>query len=85
MAINKAMADIKAGNTGPIPRQLQNVHAETTGLETGQNYIYPHDFKNHYVKQQYLPDAIADRKYYEYGENKTEQAAKNYWDLIKGQ
>ena len=85
MAINKAMADIKAGNTGPIPRQLQNVHAETTGLETGQNYIYPHDFKNHYVKQQYLPDPIADRKYYEYGENKTEQAAKNYWDLIKGQ
>ena len=44
-----AMADIKAGNSGDIPRQLQNVHAETTGLETGQNYKYPHDFENHYA------------------------------------
>lgn len=84
MAINKAMSDIKSGNTGPIPRQLQNVHAETTGMETGQNYLYPHDFDNHYVKQQYLPNAISGKKYYEYGENKTEQAAKKYWDLIKG-
>ena len=85
IAINRAMSDIKAGETGPIPRQLQNVHAETTGLETGQNYLYPHDFKNHYVRQQYLPDALVGRKYYEYGENKTEQAAKKYWDLIKEQ
>lgn len=79
------MSDIKAGKSGEIPRQLQNVHAETTGLETGQNYLYPHSFKNHYVKQQYLPDAIKDVKYYEYGENKTEQAAKLYWEKIKGE
>ncbi len=85
MAINKAMEDIKAGNSGSVPRQLQNVHAETTGLETGQNYLYPHDYKNHYVKQQYLPDALVGRRYYEYGENKTEQAAKKYWDLVKEQ
>lgn len=84
-AISRAMSDIKAGKSGEIPRQLQNVHAETTGLETGQNYLYPHSFKNHYVKQQYLPDAIKDVKYYEYGENKTEQAAKLYWEKIKGE
>ena len=83
MAIETAMADIKKGVTGDIPRQLQNVHAETTGQETGQNYLYPHSYPNHYVKQQYLPDAIKDVKYYEYGENKTEQAAKRYWDEIK--
>lgn len=83
VAINKAMDDVRRGNTGEVPRQLQNVHAETTGMEVGQNYKYPHDYKNHYVKQQYLPDNIKNVKYYQYGENKTEQAAKKYWDLIK--
>lgn len=83
MAIDRAMVDVQTGNSGEIPRQLQNVHAETTGMEVGQNYKYPHDFKNHYVKQQYLPDNIKDAKYYEYGDNKTEQAAKKYWNLIK--
>ena len=72
------------GKSGNIPRQLQNVHAETTGLETGQNYKYPHDYPNHYVVQQYLPDALKDAVYYEYGSNKTEQAAKKYWENIKG-
>ena len=51
--------------------------------EKGQNYKYPHNYKNHYVKQQYLPDDIKDSRYYEFGDNKLEQAAKNYWDLIK--
>ncbi len=83
-AINAALADIKAGKTGNIPRELQNVHADSAGMERNQNYKYPHDYPNHYVKQQYLPDAIRDAKYYEYGENKTEQAAKKYWDTIKG-
>lgn len=83
VALDMAMADIRAGITGDIPRQLQNVHAETTGLETGQNYKYPHDYPNNYVKQQYLPDEIKNKKYYEYGANKNEQAAKKYWDGIK--
>ena len=83
-AINAALDDIKAGKTGNIPRELQNVHADSAGMERNQNYKYPHDYPNHYVKQQYLPDAIRDVKYYEYGENKTEQAAKKYWDTIKG-
>ena len=82
-AILAARADIRAGKTGGIPRHLQNVHADGTGFEREQGYLYPHDFPNHWVKQQYLPDEIRDRVYYEYGPNKTEQAAKAYWDHIK--
>ncbi|MBR6738818.1 MAG: replication-associated recombination protein A, partial [Oscillospiraceae bacterium] len=82
-SIGAAMADVRAGKTGDIPRQLQNVHAETTGLETGQNYKYPHSYPNHWVRQQYLPDAIKNVKYYHYGDNKTEQAAARYWEEIK--
>ncbi len=83
MAVAAAMEDIKKGKSGEIPRELQNVHADSAGLERSQNYKYPHDFPNRWVRQQYLPDAIKDAKYYEYGDNKTEQAAKKYWDLIK--
>ncbi len=84
-AINAAMADVRAGKTGDFPRHLQNVHADGTGFEREQGYLYPHDFPNHWVKQQYLPDALVGRVYYEYGPNKTEQAAKAYWDKIKHQ
>lgn len=83
-AINAAMADLQKGRTGDIPRQLQNVHADTVGTDHRQNYKYPHDYPNHWVKQQYLPDAIKDARYYEYGENKAEAAAKRYWEEIKG-
>jgi len=82
-AIIAARADIRAGKTGDFPRHLQNVHADGAGFEQEQGYLYPHTFPNHWVKQQYLPDAIKDRVYYEYGPNKTEQAAKAYWDKIK--
>ena len=83
MAIDKAWADVRAGRTGSIPRELQNVHADGTGFEREQGYLYPHDFPNHWVRQQYLPDALRGTKYYEYGDNKTEQAAKRYWEEIK--
>ncbi len=83
MGYAQAVADIRAGNTGEIPRELQNVHADSAGMEREQGYLYPHDFPNHWVDQQYLPDALKDRKYYKYGDNKTEQAAKKYWDEIK--
>ncbi len=82
-AFDAAMADIKAGRSGDIPRQLQNVHADGSGFEREQGYLYPHDFPHHWVQQQYLPDTLAGTRYYEYGENKTEQAAKAYWDAIK--
>ncbi|SCJ10055.1 Replication-associated recombination protein A [uncultured Flavonifractor sp.] len=84
MGMNRAMADIRAGKTGDIPRHLQNVHADSSGMEREQGYLYPHDYPHHYVKQQYLPDKLAGTIYYEYGENKTEQAARRYWDEIKG-
>ena len=83
-AIIAAMSDIKKGKVGEVPRQLQNVHADTTGFDHEQHYLYPHNFPNHWVEQQYLPELLKDTCYYEWGENKTEQAAKAYWENIKG-
>lgn len=84
--INTAMADIQAGKTGPIPRQLQNMHYDgADNKNPGQFYQYPHEFPNHYVKQQYLPDILKDTTYYHFGDNKTEQAFKAYMDKIKDQ
>ncbi len=83
VAIDRALADVRAGKTGGIPRELQNVHADGTGFERGQGYKYPHDYVNHWVKQQYLPDEIKNARYYEYGDNKTEQAALRYWEERK--
>ncbi len=82
-AIIAAMADIERGAMGDIPRHLQNVHADSTGAEKGPGYKYPHSYPNHYVPQRYLPESLGDRHYYTYGENKTEQAAKHYWDAVK--
>jgi len=79
-----AMADVRAGKAGDIPRHLQNVHADSSGMEREQGYHYPHDYPNRWVKQQYLPDELVGAHYYEFGDNKTEQAAKRYWDEIKG-
>ena len=83
MAIDAAITDVRAGKTGPVPRELQNVHADGTGFEREQGYKYPHSFPNHWVRQQYLPDALKNARYYEYGDNKIEQAAKAYWEAIK--
>ncbi len=84
MAIDAALDDVRNKECGDFPRHLQNKHLDGEGAEVvGQHYLYPHNFPDHYVKQQYLPDPIKDRVYYEYGENKTEQAAKQYWDKIK--
>ena len=83
-AINLAMQDVKLGKGGPIPRQLQNMHYDgEDNNNKGQHYIYPHDYPNHYTYQQYLPDALKGVRYYEYGDNKVEQAYKAYWDKIK--
>ena len=84
-AIDAAMADVRAGKAGEFPRQLQNVHADSAGMEREQGYLYPHTFPGHYVKQQYLPDTLVGTRYYEFGPNKTEQTAKRYWDEIKGE
>ena len=84
-AITAAQADVRAGLGQVVPRQLQNVHYDGAEREEkGQNYIYPHLYPNHWTYQQYLPDDIRDHHYYKYGENKSEQAYKAYWDKIKG-
>ncbi len=84
LALDAALYDIEHMDTGNIPRRLQNMHLDGEGdLPKGQNYLYPHDYPNHYVAQQYLPDKIKDKTYYTAGENKTEQSAKEYWDNIK--
>lgn len=85
MGIDDALVDIRAGKTGPIPRQLQNVHADGTGFEREQGYLYPHNFPGHWVQQQYLPDELKSAHYYQPGPNKTEQAAAAYWKKIKGE
>ena len=84
LAYAKALDDFHMGKGSTPPRTLQNTHFDgDDALVKGQNYKYPHDYKNHYVKQQYLPDDVKDHKYYIYGENKFEQAIKEYWDKIK--
>ncbi len=85
MGIDDALVDIRAGKTGPIPRQLQNVHADGTGFEREQGYLYPHNFPGHWVQQQYLPDELKSAHYYQPGPNKTEQAAAAYWKKVKGE
>ncbi|MBR1496114.1 MAG: replication-associated recombination protein A [Oscillospiraceae bacterium] len=85
LGILAARADVRAGKAGPIPRELQNVHADGAGFEREQGYKYPHDYPHRWVKQQYLPDNLVGTRYYEYGDNKAEQAAKKYWDAIKGE
>ena len=83
LAIDAALDDVRKGKSGDFPRHLQNVHADTYTMEREQGYLYPHNYPNHWVKQQYLPDELVGAHYYEYGPNKLEQAAKQYWDSIK--
>ena len=75
LALHAAQADIEAGNGKQIPTHLQS--------PLYKGYKYPHDYENHYVKQQYLPDDLKNKRYYTYGDNKTERAAKEYWEKIK--
>nr|WP_297284279.1 replication-associated recombination protein A [uncultured Agathobaculum sp.] len=84
-AIDAAMADVRAGRTGDIPAHIKDAHyGGAQKLGRGLTYQYPHAFPNHWVRQQYLPDEIKNAHYYDYGPNKTEQAAKAYWERIKG-
>ena len=83
IALDMALADVRKGKGRGFPRHLQNVHADSYTMEREQGYKYPHDYPNHWVQQQYLPDDLADTQYYAYGPNKLEQSAKQYWDSIK--
>ncbi|MDE6726721.1 MAG: replication-associated recombination protein A, partial [Oscillospiraceae bacterium] len=85
LAMDAALADVQNGAVVDFPRHLQNKLCDGEDAEVrGQYYLYPHDFPNHYVKQQYLPDNIKDKVYYKFGDNKLERSAKEFWDKIKG-
>ena len=85
VALDAALADVRKGKTGDFPRHLQNMHADSYTMEREQGYLYPHSFPHSWVKQQYLPDELAGTHYYTFGDNKLEQAAKQYWAAIKGE
>jgi putative ATPase len=86
LAIDRAMRDVEQGFTGDFPRHLQNKHCDGEDAKIkGQNYLYPHDYPGNYVEQQYLPDEIKDKVYYEFGGNKMEQAAAEYRKKLKGE
>lgn len=76
-AINAAMTDVRAGLGQSVPEHLRS--------PLFKGYKYPHEYPNAYVRQQYLPDELRDRKYYRFGDNKTENAASKYWEQIKGE
>ena len=83
-AIDAALRDVRAGNIGPVPRNLQNMHYDGADAKIpGQHYVYPHMYPNHYIQQQYLPDNLLGAKYYEFGDNKSEQSYKSYWEKVK--
>lgn len=85
-AIDEALERIRSAGAGDVPSALKDSHyAGAQTLNHGNGYLYPHAFPNRYVKQQYLPDHLKNDRYYVYGDNKTEQAAKKYWDAIKGE
>ncbi len=84
-AIAAAMADVKSGRFGDVPDHLKDAHYAGAGkMGRGLTYRYPHDYPNHYVAQQYLPDALKNADYYREGVNKAEQQAREYWKRIKG-
>lgn len=85
IALDAALADVRKGKAGDFPRHLQNMHTDTYTMEREQGYLYPHDFPHNWVQQQYLPDILQGTRYYTYGDNKLEQAAKQYWAAIKGE
>ena len=86
LAVDEAINDIHQGKGLTTPRSLQNTHFDGEDAKVkGQHYIYPHDYPNHWVKQQYLPDDLKKRKYYNPQDNKYEQNLKEYWDKITKQ
>ena len=83
IALDAALEDVKRGRGRSFPRHLQNMHTDSYTMEREQGYRYPHDYPHHWIRQQYLPDDLVGTAYYEYGPNKLEQAAKQYWDMVK--
>lgn len=85
-AIDAALEDLSIGNNYDIPSILKDGHyAGAKTLNKSNEYMYPHNYPNHWVKQQYLPDALADKKYYVSGDSKAEKMYEDAWKKIKGE
>ena len=85
VAINRALEDLENMTIDDIPMHLKDAHyGGASKMGRGIEYKYPHAYENHYVKQQYLPDNIQNKVYYEYGDNKMEKTTKEYWNRVKG-
>ncbi len=83
-AIDDAMADIEKGKSGEVPKHLKDSHySGAAKLGNGKSYLYPHNYKNNYVKQEYLPETLRGKKYYNPSDNKNENAIKKYWEEVK--
>ncbi len=86
VAIDEALADINSSDVGDVPKHLKDAHYQgAKKMGRGLTYQYPHNFASNYVKQQYLPDNIKNKKYYTPGNNKNEQLSAKYWEQIKGE
>ena len=84
-AIDDALKDVRQGKHGDIPAHLKDTHyGGAKKMGRGLTYQYPHSYPQHYVAQQYLPDSLRNKQYYQFGENKVEQACRRYWDEVKG-
>ena len=84
-AISDAMTAVRDTMTAPIPVHLQDAHYKSSQkLGHGVGYKYAHDYPNHYVKQQYLPDGLTDRTFYHPSENGYEKTIREYFEKIKG-
>lgn len=84
LALDAALRDLEDITVGDIPMHLKDAHySGASKLGRGLEYKYPHNYPNHYIKQQYLPDNIKDKAYYTYGDNKFEKATKDYWNKVK--
>ena len=84
LAIDAALDDVRKGKSGDFPRHLQNVHADTYTMEREQGYLYPHNYPNHWVKQQYLPDGLEGSTFYRPSENGYEKKIGEWLHFLKG-
>lgn len=84
LAIDSALNDLENLRVDDIPLHLKDAHYEgAKNLGRGISYKYPHSYENSYIRQQYLPDNLIDKKYYQYGNNRMERATFEYWKKIK--
>ena len=85
-AVFEALEAVRSSKTMPVPVHLQDAHYKGAAkLGHGQGYLYAHDFPNHYVKQQYLPDGMEGSVFYRPTENGYEKKIKEHMEFIRSE